>query len=348
MTTPIISVILPVYNCENYISKAIYSILKQTFSDFEFIIVDDASTDQTYNVLSAYKNKDSRIRIIKNDRNLKIAHSLNKGLHISRSNLIARMDADDWSYPERLERQYLYMKAHPDITVCGTNVEEYETGKKWQVVTDSDQISAELLFKSCLYHPTVMFNKYSILNITGGYHDDMPPIEDYDLWAKLSENPAIKFSNINKVLLRYRIHPDKRKFPCTSDYNYTSDTVRLRLLKRLKIYPEVNEINLHHCLACLYMPSNPSQLRECSQWAKKLLHANTIERVYPQEAFTIVVKRHWLDLCRWSATKIWESAFIYNQKELISHNISKFIWPFRLFLTTVKQKTFAHRTINNF
>ena len=123
---PKISVVMPAYNAENYIREAIDSILAQTFRDFEFLIIDDGSTDHTVEIIRSYS--DSRIRLYQNERNMGVAATLNRGLDLARGEYIARMDADDISLPERFAKQAAYMDAHPDVAVCGSNIILFSEG----------------------------------------------------------------------------------------------------------------------------------------------------------------------------------------------------------------------------
>ena len=156
---PQISVIMAVRNCAPYLAESIDSILNQTFEDFEFIIVDDSSTDATPQILADYAARDARIRILRNEQNLKLAASLNIALRVVRAPLIARMDGDDWSYPERLEKQYAFMKTNSQVTVCGTWLACYETGELWKRPIAHSDISAQMLFNSSIVHPSVMGQK---------------------------------------------------------------------------------------------------------------------------------------------------------------------------------------------
>ena len=125
MTTPMISVVMPVYNAEKYVAEAVESILQQTYTDFEFIIIDDCSTDNSYGILQTYAAKDIRIRLFKNDVNNKLPNTLNFGIAQSNGKYIARMDADDISLPERFAKQVEFMESHPEIGVCGTLIKEF-------------------------------------------------------------------------------------------------------------------------------------------------------------------------------------------------------------------------------
>jgi len=204
MKRPIISVVMPVYNGEKYLREAIDSILTQTYTDFEFIILNDGSIDSTEEIILSYD--DSRIVYVKNEKNLQIVKTLNKGIDLAKGEYIARMDADDISLPERFEKQMEFMEKNPDIDVCGT---WYKTFGKNEYLhklpVEHEQIKADLLFYCPLAHPTIMM-KRSIFD-TYEYPDNFPKAEDYALWTKLVE--YYKFSNIPICLLHYRLHSDQ-------------------------------------------------------------------------------------------------------------------------------------------
>ena len=197
---PAISVLMPVYNGEKYLREAIDSILGQTFTDFEFIIVDDGSTDATPRILEEYAQKDSRVRVLTNEVNSKIAASLNRGLAAARAPLIARMDADDISLPQRLEKQYQFMQENKHIAVCGTAFSVLGKAQTVQKPFSNFAIKAELLFTCCIAHPTVIYRKESI----PGYCAKSPPAEDYDLWLSLVAKNEVVFANLPDNLLLYR------------------------------------------------------------------------------------------------------------------------------------------------
>src|SRR3989339_1795602 len=122
-SNPTISVVMPVYNSAKYLSSSIESILNQTFSNFELIIIDDGSTDSTSQIIKKYIKLDKRIITVKNKTNLGICNSLNTGLRLAKGKYIARMDGDDWSYPERLFKQIFFMESHPKTVICGGAIE---------------------------------------------------------------------------------------------------------------------------------------------------------------------------------------------------------------------------------
>lgn len=199
-----VSVIMPAYNAEKYIKEAIDSILSQTFRDFEFIILNDCSRDTTEQIILSYR--DDRIVYVKNEKNMGVAATLNRGLQLAKGEYVARMDADDISLPRRLEQQVRYLDAHPDIAVLGTNVETFdENGSIHTGWSSSDpvQTKIDLLFSCGLAHPSVMMRRNTILEL-GGYDLDFEGLEDYQLWCRVAENYGV--TTLSEILLRYRVH----------------------------------------------------------------------------------------------------------------------------------------------
>ncbi len=199
----LVSVIMPVYNTkEEYLRAAIESILNQTFSDFEFIIINDGSTNNAEDVILSYK--DERIKYLKQE-NQGIVGALNRGLEESRGEYIARMDSDDISYPERLEKQYNFLTENQDISILGANIRILPQNR---VLKMPQNIAVmDLLSDNCLIHPTVMIRKSDLQKYNLRYENDCPYAEDYNLWAKaLMRDLHIK--NMQEVLLDYRVYPE--------------------------------------------------------------------------------------------------------------------------------------------
>lgn len=203
---PVISVIMPVFNCAQFLDLAIESILSQTFTDFEFIIINDGSTDDTEKVIQKYS--DPRIRYVRNASNQGLVYSLNKGIDLARGEFVARMDGDDISTPDRFELQTEYLRLHPDVTLLSTTVLLIdESGKPsgvWQ--HDSAKISAGeirsfLPFNNCIAHPSIMAPRF-VLN-RYRYRPEQSQSEDYDLWLRMAaEGELIHKLKEPKVLHR--------------------------------------------------------------------------------------------------------------------------------------------------
>ncbi len=202
MTVPRISVLMTAYNTELYIAEAIESILNQTYTDFEFIIINDGSTDNTASIIKKYADSDQRIIFVDNKENQGLIAVLNQGLDMARGEFIARMDADDKSLPQRFEKQIAYLDAHPDVGVLGTLIHGFDKidapGIQIPVITAMD-----LLEKNYIAHPSVMIRKELLDKYNLRYNPDYKHCEDLELWSRLIF--LTKFRNIMEVLLMYRI-----------------------------------------------------------------------------------------------------------------------------------------------
>jgi glycosyltransferase involved in cell wall biosynthesis len=197
-----VSVVMPVYNCEDYIKEAVNSILNQTFTDFELIIIDDCSSDRSLEYIESFN--DERIRLYRNSINQGISKTLNFAIQKSKGRYIARMDADDISLPTRLEEQFNFLKSNQDYILCGASFKII--GKQEEVFfpENHEAIKLGLLNRNCILHPSVMLKKSVLLELETIYNSNMEPAEDYDLWVRLINKG--KYYNLNKILVHYRIH----------------------------------------------------------------------------------------------------------------------------------------------
>ncbi|MGR3292444.1 MAG: glycosyltransferase [Candidatus Scalindua sp.] len=202
---PKISVVMSVYNGEKYLREAVESILNQTFSDFEFLIMDDCSIDGTPKILNDYQQKDKRIKVIKNDRNMGLTRSLNMAIKQSSGNYIARMDADDIAIKERLEKQVDFMERNPDVVLLGTSFYEIDKhGKELSCklfpTTDRDIRKMLIKFNPFCHASVVM--RHSAFDKVGMYDESILKTQDYDLWFRLAS--VGKVANLSDILMRRR------------------------------------------------------------------------------------------------------------------------------------------------
>lgn len=201
---PRVTVLLPVYNGERHLGEAIESILGQTFTDFELLVVDDGSTDRSTEILATVG--DARVRVVRNARNLGLTKSLNLGLALARGSLIARQDADDVSEPERLARQVDYLDAHPDVALVGSWYRKI--GEDGAVLGDRSlpvepaQLAWALLFYCPIVHSAAVFRREAIAAM-GGYDERFAYAQDYDLWSRLARRHRL--ANQPELLVRYRV-----------------------------------------------------------------------------------------------------------------------------------------------
>ena len=211
--SPAISVCLPVYNAERYLAEAVESVLAQTFTDFEFLILDDGSTDGSLAILKQYEARDPRVRVFSRP-NKGLITTLNELIELSRGEFLARMDADDVSLPQRFERQIEHLQANPDCVVVGCQALVidpdgdpitvwFEGGTHEEL--DSENLKGEKGGMLC--HPSVMMRRSSVLDV-GCYRDQFRYAEDLDLWLRLAERGRL--ANLPIPLLKYRTHQSNR------------------------------------------------------------------------------------------------------------------------------------------
>jgi glycosyltransferase involved in cell wall biosynthesis len=208
---PKVSVLMPVYNGELYLCEAIDSILNQTFSDFELIIVDDCSKDGSVELIKTYT--DSRIRLIANPVNQGLRFILNQGIRLARAEYIARMDCDDISLPERLAKQVAYLDRHPQIAIVGAQSIYIDTAGKvmdsqnmFWCATEPSSIRWTAGYECPFVHPLVMYRKQILWDELGGYDENATFAEDYEMWLRLLEH-NYQGANLTEVLLKYRVNP---------------------------------------------------------------------------------------------------------------------------------------------
>jgi len=295
MKTPMISVVMPVYNGEKYLKEAIDSILTQTYTDFEFIILNDGSTDKTEEIILSYD--DPRIVYVKNEENIQIVRTLNKGIELAKGKYVARMDADDISLPQRLEKQLLFLDAHREVGVCGSWMEAFSltATSVWKAAVDPDEISCRLLFESTLYHPTVMLRREMVERYSLHYDPEYPYGQDYELWCRCAR--LFRLANLDEVLLRYRIHEMSVSRRKQMEQLATSSLVRTRLLSELGINPSREEIAIHDALALWKTPVDPDFLDRALVWLLHLQVSNQKRIVFAEPLFSSMLAERWYHTC---------------------------------------------------
>lgn len=258
---PLVSVILPVYNAALYLRQAVDSILGQTFTDFELLLINDGSTDDSENIIQSYN--DGRIRYVKNEGNSGLIFSLNKGIELACGEWIARMDADDISLPERLEKQLTFLTSNPLVELLATTVKliddqtrqlpDWEDDKRH---TTAAQIRKFLPMNNCIAHPTVMgkasvFKKYKYQpDLTGEYKyvHNQKYSEDYDLWLRLAADGVI-IEKLVEPLLLYRVLPTSiTRFRKVNIFN------RIANIKFRFLWQQIKQgrISVFMCIVFLY------------------------------------------------------------------------------------------------
>lgn len=261
-----ITVLMPAYNVGKYIAPAINSILQQTFADFELLILDDGSTDTTAEVISGFN--DNRIRYVRNDRNLGLAENLNKGIELSQTDYIARMDGDDISEPTCLEKQIDYLENHPDVGICGVGFQFFGT-KTSKVIYPASQeaIKVQMLFGCAVILP--MFRKSVFIENGLRYKPTAFPAEDYRMWAECLR--VTKIYNLPEILFRYRMHSEQISTDKRIAQIQKSNEVRLYMLDWLS--KDFNEEEKQYFLNTFV----PGIIRSKTDYRELFAFASTLE-----------------------------------------------------------------------
>ena len=253
---PSISVVMSVYNGEKYLRQSIDSIINQSFSDYEFIIINDGSIDNTQRILEEYAKKDSRIRII-NHNNIGLTKSLNIGINNATSDLIARQDADDISLINRLALQYDLMQSSNDTVLCGSNgINRYEpSGREISIPSkiSNDNIHEKLFFKNPFAHTSVIFRK-NVFNEAGGYNEKFTRSQDFELWMRMSMCGRLYY--FDEPLVIRRVHDDM----VTRNFNMEQFkcTMKARIMNHNKNYFML----LKYTAIDILMMSTPKVIKE--------------------------------------------------------------------------------------
>jgi glycosyltransferase involved in cell wall biosynthesis len=219
---PKVTVLMPVYNGARFLAEAMESILGQTFADFEFLIINDGSTDDSLEIIHSFQ--DLRINQVNNGRNMGLIYTLNRGIDLAQGEYIARMDCDDISLPKRLERQVAFMDQHPEMGVCGTWAEFVNPPGGYWFPSDHESIVAGLQFTCWLVHPSIIFRASILREHHLYYNPAYQHAEDLDLWFRMSK--VTRLANVPEVLLKYRIHPDQISQKFSSEQQATAAQIR--------------------------------------------------------------------------------------------------------------------------
>lgn len=298
---PKISVLMPVYNGQKFLEESIRSIIDQSFSDWELIIINDGSTDVSENIITSFS--DSRIRYFKNTTNIGLINTLNKGIDYCRGQYIARMDCDDISMPDRLLIQSLFLDQNTEYSMCGCDAVVIDSiGKKIGQITNlstDKYLQINLLFSVPFVHPGMMIR--SAIFEQFKYDDAYKYAEDYDLWCKIAK--VSKVSNISQPLIKYRWHSENISKVNSLIQESVKDKIILRELKfNLNIDATSNELYLHKVTFNQYSFKNKNLNRFDSftaldLWFSKLIQANDIENRYDRHSLMAYLWIRWTVLC---------------------------------------------------
>jgi glycosyltransferase involved in cell wall biosynthesis len=329
---PHISVLMPVYNGERYLREAIESVLKQTFQDFEFLIINDGSQDDSDMIIQSFHDK--RIRYLINEKNLGLPKTLNKGLAAAQSPFIARFDCDDIMHPERLEKQCRFMKENPDVGVCGSAVQLIGKNQQWDFPEDDDQIQPTLLFECCIMHPSVIMRSSILHRYDIKYDEDIVPYgEDYDMWVRIAQHTALH--NLKTPLLNLRHHEGQMTTRFANQIHNPAIAVKKQLLNRLGIQPTLAELQFHHHLLNKNAVREKSFFKQCDSWFSILWKQNEKKEQYQKYAFLQLLQSRFMMFHGRAHTFSWSLLWITYQSKWFSTGQRSLYWHLKFVLKCI-------------
>lgn len=287
---PKVSVLMSVFNDERYLKESIESILNQNFSDFEYIIVNDGSTDKSVSIINQFVAQDSRILFIDRNENKGLPYSLNEGLMLAKGEYVARMDADDISLPYRLQEQVEFLEKHADVGVCGSAAfiidGEGKVNGCYFPPKTHEEAKVQTLFSACFIHPSVLIRASVFKRLEYPYCNSCQNSQDYELWSRLIH--VTDFYNIQKPLIYYR-----RATGSISDItNKDSFLIRFpvlqpvhnRLLSEIGIRNNKYEAELHFQLSVIEeMKRSSCPISDIERYFDKILKSNNLREYFDQK-----------------------------------------------------------------
>lgn len=324
MTSATVTVLMPVYNGEMYLREAIDSILHQTFTDFEFLIINDGSIDNSEAIILSYE--DSRIRYEKNESNLKLITTLNKGIDLANGKYIVRMDADDISNPDRIEKQVAFLEKNPEVGISGSWFTAF--GDVQESLCKYKENHQEILFKmfyQCHFcHPSLIIRKKVFDDMKSPFNTHYIHAEDYELYFQLSKK--WKFHNLQESLLKYRIHNSSVSKQHEDIQN--ANSIKIKKLFFSRILTNISKDELHAFEALNYQ--NYKAITLSFDKMKLLLESmilgnrkeNFIESIFLEKELT----KLWLNYCYHKSTiKSYKSSEILSDQKLLK-NVNQLKW----------------------
>ncbi len=343
---PRVSVLMPVYNCMAYIRESVESILLQSFTDFELLIIDDHSMDGTYEYLQTLT--DPRIKLIRKPVNSGYAKSLNRGLDMARGEYIARMDGDDIAWPERFAKQVLFMDQHLDVVVAGTCYKVLGTDAIVQMPLGFEAAKIMSIMQVPVAHPTVFIRRSVLVMYQLRYDETLEPTEDYDLWTRLMEHGRIE--NLPDVLLLYRRHTEQESITKYNRLIDVSNAIRERQLLKLlsfsnKSYDVLFAISVFTKQS---LKIDTPSLRKMVALMTEMYSANLTKKIYDESLFFDYLRATLLFYIRkFNTTRLYDFPFFF---KLESNKLTKMGYGFYLGLYKsffIRSKNYCKRKFSN-
>jgi len=298
--SPLISVLMPTFNCRPFLAESIDCILAQALGDFELIIVDDGSTDDSQSLLAEYAKRDSRIRPIRQE-NAGVGTALNTALDLARGKYLARMDADDRTPPNRFAEQVEFLEEHKDITLVGGWHRTFGTpeSKTYEFPTDPGHLKASLIFRIPISHPTVMMVHQPFKDHHWRYNTRKRYPEDYQLWVTIAEHHEL--ANLPKIYLDYRVWPSSVSQNLWERWRDQFIDIQCRLLARMGLSPNDEQRKIHESLAFDEIPSDANFISDAHHWLLMIDAHNRNAPALNERGLTRVLTGRYIALYRAAA-----------------------------------------------
>ncbi len=301
MSEPLVSVLMPCYNVEEYVEESLNSILNQTYRNLEVVVINDCSKDNTSQILERIAKQDTRIRLIHNEENLKLIKTLNKGITLCNGEYIARMDSDDIALPTRIEREVDFLEKNRDHDIVSTLFYAFRSANpsRRDLHTSplhDDELRAYMLFKSGICHPAVMIRKRVFTELGLSFGSEYLHVEDYALWSEAIYKT--KLANINEPLLLYRVHANQ-----VSSLHEDLQTENKKKVFRIHCehlgLPQTDDFLDVYASVAEAVPSEVSfsYLDKCERFMLSLIELNKSKPFCNATYLEGLLSIHWLRLC---------------------------------------------------
>jgi len=309
MSTPLLSIIMLSYNAELYLKEAISSILLQDFNDYEFIIIDDCSTDNSLEIIKSFK--DLRIKIHQNKTNQGIVYNRNRGIKLSSGKYIGMLDSDDIALPGKFRKQIEFLEKNPDFGMIGSWALLIDNNGKllknnWKLSARPEKIPSIMFFKNYFVQSAVVFRREVLPDYL--YKTGYEIVEDYKLWMDIIKKS--KAWNLPEYLVKYRIHGNNMTISGENIVKENLVAVYNELFKELGIEPTEEELKIHHIIREGLLIRDFNTFKNAKNWLIKLLYYNSIKKIYDRKAFAEMLLNRWTKLI-WLSRKMIPFITIY-------------------------------------
>ncbi len=294
----LVSVIIPAYNVERYMAACIQSMLDQTYTNQEILIVNDAATDSTVRIIQGFT--DPRIRIIHNETNLGLAASVNKAIQQAKGLYIARMDADDVAHPHRLQKQVNFLEHHADVSIVGTAMKSIGYSNYLHEFPETHEAcKAQLLFNVCFGHPSVLMRKSIFDNPENLYREDLRQYsEEYELWCRLVDK--VKFANLSEALLDYRTFEPAEKNDAEQKRKTNSFIIRKNFIAAQWGEQTEQDYQYHDNISNLHKAKDLHELNTWLDWLGRCIQLNNKHRTFEPKALQAELSKRSFELRYWN------------------------------------------------